>query len=120
MKRLAFLSLCSVLIGPPAALANQSCNVSLACTFYDVQSEVIGTVSGNPSTKLTIKFLVSDSPTLIETSVSCTPGDPAATVYFTTGANPEHLEFIKTSNGLIGDTDSLDNSAFSGEIVCAK
>jgi hypothetical protein len=40
MKRLAFLSLCSILIGPLAALASQSCNVSLACTFYDLQSEV--------------------------------------------------------------------------------
>jgi hypothetical protein len=120
MKRLIFLALYSILGAPLTGFASQSCKVNLACTFYDVQSEVIGTVSGNPSTALALSFLVADLPALTETSVSCTPGNPAARVDFTVGPNSEHLEFIKTKTGLIGFASNLDSGAFTGEIICAK
>ena len=132
MKRLMFLTLCYVLIGPLSAMAGQSCKVNLACTFYSPSLPFWGTIVGNASWILTVTWMGNgESAPAIEKSASCTSspsGFPYAEVDLTS-PNPsvigqDFVRFIKTAQGFVGTANlsSQFGNSQTGEfpIVCTN
>ena len=111
-------------IGVSAARAAQSCDVDINCAWTNFASSgqfpEMGTLIGNPAKNtLVVAADVSDgvtgTPPFIETSISCSPGNPDATVFFDNNPTPSALTFITTQDYLVG-LIRLQNSGTT--IVC--